>query len=93
MNVPIWNIIGFQQLDRQDSQNLNNAFCLLPIVGAQCNIGTEKYPDAAILLNCDDDDYSQGYHQNKEALKALTKYDILQPYISEEDFEIFKRQG
>ena len=87
MNNPIWIIVGFQQQDRQDSQNLNNdAFCRLPVVSAQCVIGTEKYPDAGILLNYDDDDYAQGYHQIKEAFKALTKDDILQPYISEEDF-------
>ena len=24
INVPIWNIVGFQQKDRQDSQKLNN---------------------------------------------------------------------
>ena len=60
MNVPIWIIIGFQQQDRQGSQNLNNdTFCRLPVVSAQCIIGTEKYPDAGILLNYDDDDYSQ----------------------------------
>ena len=87
MNVPIWIIIGFQQQDRQNSQNLNNdTFYRLPVVSAQCIIGTEKYPDAGILLSYDDDDYGQGYHQIKEAFKALTKDDILQPYISEEDF-------
>ena len=59
-------------------------FCRLPVVSAPCIIGTEKYPDAGILLNYDDDDYSQGYHQIKEAFKALTKDDILQPYISED---------
>ena len=87
MNVPIWIIIGFQQQDRQDSQNFNNdTFCRLPVVSAHCVIGTEKYPDAGILFNYTDDDYSQGYHQIKEAFEALTKDDILQPYISEEDF-------
>ena len=87
MNVPIWIIIGFQQRDRQDSQNLNNdTFCRLPVVSAQCIIGTEKYPDGGILLNYDDDDYSQGYHQIKEAFRVLTKDDILQPYISDDNF-------
>ena len=87
MNVPIWIFIGFQQQGRQDSQNLNNdTFCRIPVVSAQCIIGTEKYPDAGILLNNDDDDYSPGYHQIKEAFRALTKDDILQPYISEADF-------
>ena len=88
MNVPIWIIIGFQQQDGQDSQSLNiDTFCRLPVVSAQCVIGTEKYPDAGILINYDDDDdYSQGYHQFKETFKASTKDDILQPYITEEDF-------
>ena len=58
----------------------------MPISSAQCIIGTKKYPDSAILLNYDDDDYSQGYGQIKEAFRALTEDDILQPYISEDDF-------
>ena len=62
MNLPIWIIIGFQQRDRQDSQNLNNdTFYRLPVVSPQCVIGTEENPNAGILLNYDDDDYSQGY--------------------------------
>ena len=88
INVPIWIIIRFQQQDRRDSQNLNNdTFCRLPVVSAQSGIGVEKYPNAGILLNYADDEYSQGYHQIEEAFKALTKVDILQPYISEEDFK------
>ena len=87
MNVPLWIILGLQQRDRQDSQNLNNdTFCRSPVVSAQCKIVTEKYPDAAILLNYGDDDYSQGYHQIKEFIKALIKDDIPRPYISEDDF-------
>ena len=87
MNVPIWIIFGFQQQDRQDSQDLNiDTFCRLPVVSAQCVIGMEKGPDACILMSYDDDDYSQGYHQIKEAFKALTKDDILQTFLSEEDF-------
>ena len=78
MNVPIWIIIGFQQQDRQDSQNLNiDTFCRLPVISAQCVIGTENYPDAGIILNYDNDDYSKGYHQIKEVFKAVTKDDIL----------------
>ena len=49
-------------------------------------MGTEKYPDTAILLNFGDDDYSEGHGQIKEAFKALTKDNILQPYITEDDF-------
>ena len=57
-----------------------------PVTSAHVIIGSERYPDSSILLNNDDDIYSQGYGQIKEALKALTKDDILQPYISEDDF-------
>ena len=86
-NVPIWIYVAFQQHDRQHDQTLNNdTFYRMPVTSAQCIIVTEKYPDSAILLNYDDDDYSQGYGQIKEAFKALTKDNILQPYISEDDF-------
>ena len=58
MNVPVWIIIGFQQQDRQASQNLtNDTFYKLPVTSAQCIIG-KKYPDAGIFLFYDDD--SQG---------------------------------
>ena len=87
VNVPIWIYVAFQQHDRQHDQNLNNdIFYRMPVTSAQCIIGIEKYPDSAILLNYDEDDYSQGYGQIKEAFKALTKDNILQPYISEDDF-------
>ena len=62
MNVPIWTSIGFQQQDREDSQNLNiDTFCRLPVTSAQAIIGTEQYPDTCLLLNYVDDEYSQGY--------------------------------
>ena len=62
INVPIWIIVGFRLSERQDSQNLNNdSFYRPPVTSAQCIIGTENYPDAGILLNYDDDDYSLGY--------------------------------
>ena len=87
MNVPIWIIIGFQERGRKDSQNLNNdTFCRLLVTSCQCIFGTEKYPGAGMLLNYDDDDYSQGYHQIKEDFRALTKDNILQPFISDDDF-------
>ena len=85
--IPIWIITGFQQRERQDSQNMNNDTFYRPsVTSAQCNIGTEKYPDPAILLKYDDDDYNQGYGHFREAFKAPTKDDILQPYITDNDF-------
>ena len=87
INVPKWIYVVFQQSERQHDQNLNNdTFYRMPVTSAQCIIGTEKYPDSGILLNYNDDDYSQGYGQIKEVFKALTKKNILQPYISEDDF-------
>ena len=88
INIPTWIFVAFQQNDRQHDQNLNNdTFVRLPVISAQVVIGTERYPDSSILLNYDDDDdYSQGYGQIKEAFRALTKDDKLKPYISEDDF-------
>ena len=91
INVPIWIFVAFQQNDRQNDQNLNNDTFYRPLVtSAQCIIGTEKYPDSGILLNYNDDDYSQGYGQIKEAFKALTKVNF-QPYISEHQNIILDR--
>ena len=87
IRVLIWIIIGFQQSDRQNSQNeINDTIYRTPVTSAHCIIGTEKYPDSGILLNYDDDDCNQGYGQIKEASRTLTKNDIIQPYISHHDF-------
>ena len=88
LNVSVWIIVGFQRSYRH-SQNLNNdTFCRLPVTSAQCVIGKEKYPDAGIFFNCDDDDCSQVYGEIIEVFRALTKDDILQPYIPDHDFSI-----
>ena len=87
INSPIWIILAFQQRDRRDPEKLiNDTFYRPPATTAQFIFGTEKYPDSAISINYDDDDYFQGYGQIKEAFMALTKDDILKPYISEYDF-------
>ena len=87
INAPICIFACFQQMDRQNSQNLNNdTFYRFPVTSAHVVIGTERYPDNSLLLDYNDDNYSQGYGQIKEAFKALTQDDILQPYLSEHDF-------
>ena len=87
INILTWIFVVFEQNDRQHDQNLNNdTFIRLPVISVQVVIGTERYPDSAILLNYEDDDYSQGYGQIKEAFRALTKDGILQPNICEDDF-------
>ena len=87
ISIPVWMFVVFQQSDRQHDQNLNNdTFWRMPVTSVQCIIETKKYPDSAILLNYNDSDFSHGYAQKKEAFRALTKYNILQTYISENDF-------
>ena len=87
VNVPIWIFVAFQRNDRQNDQKLNNdTFYRTLVTSVQCIIGTEKYPDSGILLNYNNDEYSQGYGQIKEAFKALTKDNFLQKYISQHDF-------
>ena len=39
-------------------------------------------------MNYDDDQYNQVYGQIEEAFKALTKDDILQPFISDHGFRL-----
>ena len=87
MNIPIRIIIVFQQRDRQQTQNLkNDIFYRLHVASAQCLITTEKNPDAVILLNYDDDEYTQGYSQIEGIFRALTKDFILQPKKSDYNF-------
>ena len=89
INVPIWVIKGFKQCDRQhdhDQNFKNDTFSRPPVISAQCIIGTEKHPDSGIFLKYNDDDYSQGYSQIKEAFRALSKDNIPKPYISDNDF-------
>ena len=62
INVPIWIFVSFQQIVRQNDQDLNNDTYYRPLVtSAQCIIGTERYPDSGNLVKYNDDDYSQGY--------------------------------
>ena len=80
INIPIWIYVVFQQSDRQHDQKLNNdTFYRMPVTSAQCINGTENNPDSALLMNYNDDDYSQGYAQIKEDFRALTKDILFQP--------------
>ena len=91
MNDSIRVVIGFHQRQRQDSQHLNiDSFCRLPVTSAQYVIGMENYPDAGILLNDDDDDYSQGSAQIKGTFRASSIDDILQPFITDDGFRSSK---
>ena len=60
----------------------------MPLDSGQCIIVIEKYPDNGSLLNFNGDDCSQGYHPIKEAFRALTHDNTLQPYMSENDYRL-----
>ena len=80
-------VVGFHQSERLNSQLLHKDSSKRPSVKfAQCIIGTERYPDAGINLNYAEDKNSQGYGRIVSCFTHLTKDDILQPYISQEDF-------
>ena len=64
----------------------NEIFYRPQVTGAHCIIGMKKYLDSSIILLFNDDEFSQCYGQIKKASEALTKDDILQPYISDQDF-------
>ena len=86
-NAPIWIYVVFQQSDRQHDQNLNSdTLFIMPVTSAQGIIGSEEYRYSALLLNYNADDYSQAYGQITELCKPLTKNNILQLYISGDDF-------
>ena len=43
IHVPIWNLVGSEQKDKQYSQNFsNNTFYRTPVTGTHCVIGIEK---------------------------------------------------
>ena len=89
MKDPIWIVVGFQQKDRQDSENVNNdCFFRSPVATAQCILGEEKCLDAGISLDHDEYYYSHVYGVIKEAFRSPTKDDIFQPYLSDHDFSI-----
>ena len=64
----------------------NDTFYRPPVSCCKCIIGTERYADNSILLKYDHDEYCQGYEQIRKAFRALKKDDILQPFISDNDF-------
>ena len=90
LNVRIWVFAGFQQMVRKKTQHLNNNnFYGPPVTSAHVLIGKKRCPDNSLLLDYNDDKFSQGYEQRKEAFKASTQDDILQPYKSEDHFRSF----
>ena len=91
MIVPNWINSGFTQSDKQESFYLNvDTFFGPPVKSAHCIITIKKHPDGGIYIIYDDDYYSQGYGRIKELIRALTKDDVLQPYMSDSDFRYSK---
>ena len=61
-NNPIWILVGFQQMDGQNSRNLkNHTIYIPPVTGTHVVIDKRRYLDNSLFLNYDDAEYSQGY--------------------------------
>ena len=82
-----WIFEKFQQRDWHNSAIESNDSLFRPLVAKTQRLkGKKNHLGAGILLNYNDDDFSQVYLQTKEAFKALTREDILQSYLSHHDF-------
>ena len=58
VDKPIYVKVGFMQRDQFNQQHQNNdTFYRLNVVNANCNIGSEKYPDTGVNRNYDIDNY------------------------------------
>ena len=87
MSDSIWKLVGFQNSDKQSSEYLNKDIPgRLLVDSAQCIIGVGKNLESGLLINYDNDEYSQGYEQINEASRALTQDETLERYISDHDF-------
>ena len=84
LDILVYVILGFHQRDILYNQQLNTDCFQRPAVSfAQCNIGTDKIPHAGITLISRQNKCSQRHSQ---FVCHLTKDDILQPYVSQQDF-------
>ena len=64
----------------------NSDFFRPHVLSAQCIIGTEKYPETGINTDYAKNKKSQAYGELLSFFKHLSKANILQPYISKDDF-------
>ena len=52
------------EIDQFNQQHQNNdTFCRPKVVNTQCNIGSEKYPDAGGNCNCAIDNFSLAFRE------------------------------
>ena len=82
IDIPIYVIVGIMQRDHLNQQHQNkDTFYRPSVVNAQCNISSEKLPDAGISCNYAIDKYSQAYGEIVSCFRHSAKDNILQPYI------------
>ena len=90
IDVPIYVIVGFMQNDQFNQQHQNSDKFYRPsVINAQCNISSEKVPEAGINCECAVDNYSQAYGEIVSCFRHLAGDNFLQPYITQKDFYIF----
>ena len=76
--ILIYARVEFMQRDQFNQQHQNNDTFYRPsVLNAQCNIGSEKFPDAGLNCNYAIDKYSQAYVEFVSCFRPLAKDNLL----------------
>ena len=74
---PVYIIVGFMRQNKFNSQTQNNSvFDTLPIIQAQTKIGSENFPENAILCNYNRYNYCEAYYEIENFFKMYTQTDF-----------------
>ena len=87
IGLPIYGFVGSQVRNWLDNQEHDNdLFTRLPLSCVQCIIITGEYTNAGIILNYDDDSFSQNYGKIVSCFEHLTRANFLLAYITRNYF-------
>ena len=71
-----------------DQEQNNSVFDTLPIISAVCKIGSENFPENAILCDYSRYNYCEAYYEIENFLKMYTETTFLKPIINFNKFRI-----
>ena len=84
---PVYIIVGFMQQNKLNSQVHNNSvFDTLPIIQAQCKIGSENFPENGIMCDYSRYNYCDAYYEVEKFFTYQTETDFLKPIIDYNNF-------